>query len=152
MLNRVALIALQTIVSRQIVYIFQSWSQTLLPAVITSTLYFSIFGRVLGDRFGLVNGFSYIQYIAPGLIMMVIINSAYSRVSGSYFINKFQRVIDELLIAPISAHIILWGYVVGGLVHSLMVGMLVTAVASGFTQIAIVHILFMLLVFFLSKI
>lgn len=150
MLNKSALVALQTMVNKEVTRIFQSWSQTLLPSVITSILYFSIFGHVLGRRFGLMNGFSYAQYIAPGLIMMAVINSAYSHVSGSYFVSKFQRVVDELLIAPISGHVILWGYLLGGLIHSLLVGILVTIVATVFAQVAIAHLLLMILVFVLS--
>ncbi len=150
MQNNTALIALLTIVNKEMLRIFKTWSQTLLPPVITAILYFSIFGQVLGTRFGLINGFSYAQYIAPGLIMMAIINVAYSSVSGSYFISKFQRVIDELLIAPISVNIILCGYILGGLIHSFIVGLLVTMVAAIFTHLAVVHMLFMVAIFFLS--
>lgn len=152
MLGKVAVVALKTIISREVVRVLRLWSQTLLPSVITSILYFVIFGHVLGSRFGSSNGFSYSQYIAPGLIMMAVINMAYANVSSSYFTSKFQRVIDELLVAPISVHVILWGYIGGGLIRGFMVGILVTAVAAVFANIAVVHIAFMILVLFLSSI
>jgi len=150
MLNKVSLIALRTIVAKEVEFIFNSWSQTLLPAVTTSMLYFLVFGNILGNRFGLMHGVSYAQYVAPGLIMMVVINNAYGQVSGNYFVYKFQRVVDELLIAPISVHIILWGYVLGGIIRSFLTGILVTAVAMAFTHVVMQHVFFILGMFFLS--
>ena len=150
MIDKVAFVALLTIVRKEILRIAQSWAQTLLPPVITSALYFGIFGYILGNRFGVISGFDYIQYIAPGLIMIAIINIAYSSVSGSYFISKFQRAADELIIAPITADIVLWGHILGGLTHSFVVGILVLIITFLFVHMAIAHVFFMLLIFFLS--
>lgn len=111
------------------------WVQTLVPPVITTSLYFIIFGNLIGGRIGEMEGFSYMEFIVPGLIMMSVITSSYSNVSSSFFSQKFQKNIEELLIAPVPTHVIMWGFVVGGLGRSILVGTLVTIISLFFVPL-----------------
>ena len=113
------------------------WIQTLVPPVITTSLYFIIFGNLIGRRIGEVGGFSYMEFIVPGLIMMSVITSSYSNVSSSFFSQKFQKNIEELLIAPVPSHIIIWGFVIGGLGRSILVGTLVTIISLFFVPLQV---------------
>lgn len=113
--------------------------QTILPSVVNMTLYFLIFGNFIGSRIESMGGFSYIQYIAPGIIMMSIINNAYANVVSSFFGAKFQRHIEEMLVAPIPNIIILSGYVSGGFARGIIVGLVVTIVAMFFTHLQVAH-------------
>ena len=113
------------------------WVQTLVPPVITTSLYFVIFGNLIGGRIGEMAGFTYMEFIVPGLIMMSIITSAYSNVASSFFSQKFQKNIEELLIAPVPTHIIIWGFVTGGLGRSILVGTLVTLISLFFVPLAV---------------
>lgn len=133
-------VALQTIVRREIRRFTRIWPQTLLPPAITMVLYFVIFGNLIGSRIGEMGGFSYMQYIVPGLIMMAVITNSYSNVVSSFFSTKFQRSIEELLVSPVSPHIILIGFVTGGMCRGLMVGAIVTALSLFFTQLQVHHI------------
>ncbi|HAQ1137478.1 TPA: ABC transporter permease, partial [Enterococcus faecium] len=90
------------------------WVQTLVPPVITTSLYFVIFGKMIGGRIGDMGGFSYMEFIVPGLIMMSAITSSYANVSSSFFSQKFQKNIEEILVAPVPTHVIIWGFVIGG--------------------------------------
>ena len=108
------------------------WVQTLVPPVITTSLYFIIFGKMIGSRIGEMGGFSYMEFIVPGLIMMSTITSSYSNVSSSFFSQKFQKNIEELLVAPVPTHVIIWGFVFGGLGRSILVGTLVTIISLFF--------------------
>lgn len=111
---RQQLIAFYTLVRHEWVRMFRIASQVFLPAVTTTSLYFLIFGTVLGKRVGLIHGVPYSLFIAPGLIMMTVITNAYSNVSGSLFAARFQRSIEELLVSPLSNGLLLSGYVLGG--------------------------------------
>ncbi|MFO8069190.1 MAG: ABC transporter permease [Alkalibacterium sp.] len=111
------------------------WIQTLVPPVITTSLYFVIFGNLIGERIGQMEGFSYMEFIVPGLIMMSVITSSYSNVSSSFFSQKFQKNIEELLIAPVPTHIIMWGFVIGGMGRSILVGTLVTIISLFFVPL-----------------
>ncbi|MBC1373566.1 ABC transporter permease [Listeria booriae] len=111
------------------------WVQTLVPPVITTMLYFVIFGNLIGSRIGQVGGFSYMEFIVPGLIMMSVITSSYSNVASSFFSQKFQKNIEELLIAPVPTHVIIWGFVIGGLGRGVLVGALVTVVSLFFVPL-----------------
>ena len=111
------------------------WIQTLVPPVITTSLYFVIFGNLIGERIGQMEGFSYMEFIVPGLIMMSVITSSYSNVSSSFFSQKFQKNIEELLIAPVPTHIIMWGFVIGGIGRSILVGTLVTMISLFFVPL-----------------
>ncbi|OJG32549.1 inner membrane transport permease yadH [Enterococcus casseliflavus] len=109
--------------------------QTLVPPVITTSLYFIIFGKMIGSRIGEMGGFSYMEFIVPGLIMMSTITSSYSNVSSSFFSQKFQKNIEELLVAPVPTHVIIWGFVFGGLGRSILVGTLVTIISLFFVPL-----------------
>lgn len=137
---QMAWVAFYTIVHREIRRFLRIWTQTLLPAVITVTLYFIIFGSLIGSQLKGIKGFSYMEYIAPGLVMMTVINNAYSNVVGSFFGAKFQRFIEEILVAPVPDFLILAGYVVGGVARGLMVALAVLLIALFFTKLGVVHI------------
>lgn len=111
------------------------WIQTLVPPVITTSLYFVIFGKMIGGRIGDMGGFSYMEFIVPGLIMMSVITSSYTNVSSSFFSQKFQKNIEEILVAPVPTHIIIWGFVMGGLGRSILVGSLVTIISLFFVPL-----------------
>ena len=104
-------VALKSIWAKEIHRFMRIWVQTLVPPVITMTLYFIIFGNLIGSRIGDMHGFSYMQFIVPGLIMMSVITNAYANVASSFFGAKFQRNIEELLVAPVPTHVIIAGYV-----------------------------------------
>lgn len=111
------------------------WVQTLVPPVITTSLYFVIFGNLIGGRIGDMAGFSYMEFIVPGLIMMSAITSSYANVSSSFFSQKLQKNIEEILVAPVPTHIIIWGFVIGGVGRSVMVGTLVTIISLFFVPL-----------------
>lgn len=143
-------IAFQTIVTKEILRFFRVWTQTMLPSAITMILYFVIFGRLMGARIGTLQGFTYVQYIAPGLIMMAVITNAYSNVTSSFFLAKFQRSIEELLVSPTPNYLILAGFVTGAVIRGLMVGLVVTFISIFFAKFTVHHIGLTALVVFLS--
>src|SRR5690606_31552364 len=126
------------------------WPQTLLPPAITMVLYFVIFGTLIGSRIGDMGGFSYMDYIVPGLIMMSVITNSYSNVVASFFSSQFQRSIEELLVSPVSPHVILLGFVAGGVVRGLLVALIVSLLSLLFTQLQVHHLGITLLVVFLT--
>ncbi len=128
------------------------WVQTILPPAISMALYFVIFGSLIGPRIGTMNGFDYIDYIAPGIIMMSIINNAYGNVVSSFFGAKFQRHIEEMLVAPIPNFVILAGYVTGGVVRGFLVGAVVAIVALFFTDLKLHSLSIMIVVVFMTSI
>ncbi len=132
-------VAYKTILRREIIRILRIWTQTLLPPAITMTLYFVIFGSLIGGRIGEMDGHSYMDFIAPGIIMMSVITNAYGNVVSSFFSAKYQRHIEEILIAPVSNWVVLAGYISGGLFRGLAVGAIVTVVALFFSDIHIAH-------------
>lgn len=132
-------IAFCTLLRKEIRRFLRIWPQTLLPPAITMTLYFMIFGQIIGNRIGEMAGLSYIQFIIPGLIMMSIITNSYSNVCSSFFSAKFQRSIEELIVSPMSNHVILLGYTIGGVARGLSVGLVVTLMSLFFTDINIHH-------------
>ncbi|PHS14808.1 MAG: ABC transporter permease [Kangiella sp.] len=140
-----AFTALKSIINKEITRYFRIWIQTLLPPAITTSLYFVIFGKLIGSRVGLMDGVSYMEYITPGLIMMAVITNSYSNVASSFFSAKFQRNIEELLVSPVPTLYILLGYVLGGVSRGLFIGIIVTIVASQFVDL---HIQNYALVFF----
>jgi ABC-2 type transport system permease protein len=145
-------IALYTIVYREVIRFFRIWTQTLVPPVITMSLYFIIFGNLIGSRIGQMGGFQYIEYIVPGLIMMSVITNAYANVVSSFFSSKFQRNLEELLVSPTSNVVIIWGYVLGGVARGMVVGILVTLTSLFFTKLTVIHIGLTILVGFLTAI
>lgn len=140
------LIALYTLVRRELVRMFRIASQVFLPPVITTSLYFIIFGSLIGSRIGSVEGVSYSMFIAPGLIMMSVIVNSYGNVSTSLFSVRFQRSIDEMLISPMRNELLLSGYIIGGILRGVIVAFLVFLVASFFTSLKFDHLPMTLLV------
>ncbi|MFA6986360.1 MAG: ABC transporter permease [Arenimonas sp.] len=133
------LTALKTIARREIARILRIWGQTLVPPAITMTLYFLIFGSLIGARIGEMGGFSYMDFIVPGLVMMSVIQNAYGNISSSFFGAKFGRHVEELLVSPMPNWVILGGYVAGGVLRGLMVGVIVLVIAMFFTQVRVPH-------------
>lgn len=152
MKNSFNYIAFYTILRKEIVRFMRIWMQTILPSVVTTGLYFMIFGKLIGQRVGEMGGFSYSEYIAPGLIMLSVITNTYANVSSSFFSNKFQKSIEEMLIAPVPNYLILWGYVAGGIARGFIVGFVVSCVALFFTQLQVAHFFVMILVVLLTSI
>ena len=132
-------VAFSTILTKEIRRFTRIWPQTLLPPAITTALYFLIFGKLIGDRIGLVNGVRYMDYIVPGIILMSVISHSYSNVVSSFYSTKFQRHIEELLVAPVPNYVILAGYVCGGIARGLLVGTVVAGISLMFTHTQIVH-------------
>lgn len=145
------LVALRTIVSKEMKRVLRIWVQTIVPPAITMTLYFIIFGNLIGKRIGTMDGFDYMQYIAPGLIMMSVITSSYGNVVSSFFGAKFGRHIEEMLVSPMSNATIILGHVAGGVLRGLLIGLLVTGVALFFTRLQISHPLIVISIVLLSS-
>ena len=133
-------IAFSTIVVKEIRRFMRIWLQTLLPPAITITLYFVIFGTLIGPRIGEMSGFSYIEFVVPGLIMMSVITNSYSNVVSSFYGTKFQRSVEELLVSPVPNYIILTGYIIGGVARGLAVGVVVTCLSLFFTKLQVSHL------------
>jgi len=135
------LISLGTLGNKEIQRVMRIWVQTLVPPAITMTLYFLIFGTLIGRRIGQMAGFDYMEYIAPGLILMSVITNSYGNVVSSFFSAKYNRHLEEMLVAPMPNWVIVVGHMVGGMVRGLLVGLVVTGIALFFTQLP-VHNLF----------
>jgi ABC-2 type transport system permease protein len=133
-------IAFKTIVIKEIFRFIRIWPQTLLPPAITTALYFLIFGKLIGDRIGTISGANYMDYIVPGIILMSVISHSYANVVSSFYSTKFQRNIEELLVAPIPNWVILSGYVSGGIIRGLLVGVVVALISMLFAEIKINHV------------
>lgn len=132
-------VGLKTIVTKEVIRVLRIWVQTIVPPAITMTLYFIIFGNLIGSRIGVMDGFDYMQYIAPGLIMMSVITNSYGNVVSSFFGAKFARHVEEMLVSPLSNATIILGHVAGGVIRGLLVGTLVTVIALFFTQLKVEH-------------
>lgn len=132
-----AWVAFNTILHKEIKRFMRIWVQTLVPPVITMSLYFVIFGKLIGSRIGEMGGFSYMQFIVPGLIMMSALTNSFANVASSFYSTKFAKNVEELLIAPVSPHIIVLGYMAGGMCRGLLVGVLVTLVSLFFVKLPI---------------
>jgi ABC-2 type transport system permease protein len=144
------MVALRTIWIKECTRFLRIWVQTLVPPAITMSLYFVIFGNLIGSRIGQMGGFSYMEFIVPGLIMMSVITSSYSNVSSSFFSAKFQNSIEELMVAPIPHWILILGYVGGGIARSLIIGVIVTVVSLFFVDIRIHNLASLILVLILT--
>ncbi|CAM0553490.1 Inner membrane transport permease YadH [Vreelandella titanicae] len=145
------LIALWTLVLKEIKRFTRIWPQTLLPPSITMAMYFIIFGNLIGSRIGDMYGFSYMDFIVPGLIMMSVITNSYSNVASSFFSNKFQRSIEEMMVSPMPNWVILAGFILGGMARGLGVGLIVTIVSLFFTRLTMEHPLLTVLVVVLTS-
>lgn len=131
---RANLIGLQTLVIKEVTRLLRIWPQTIVPPVITTTLYYVIFGKVIGSRVGEMGGVSYMEFIVPGLVMMSVINNSYSNVVSSFFSSKFQRNVEEMLISPMHNSVILLGFMAGGIVRAMMIGSIVLLVSMLFVE------------------
>jgi ABC-2 type transport system permease protein len=140
----------KTIVRKEITRILRIWGQTIVPPAITMTLYFIIFGELIGRRIGEMGGFTYMQYIVPGLVIMSVITNSYGNMVSSFFGAKFGKHIEELLISPLPNWVILAGYVTGALTRGLMVGAVVMLVSLFFTRIEVQHPLVMFTILLLT--
>ena len=145
-------IAFETIVTREVRRFSRIWLQTLVPPAITIGLYFVIFGNLVGRRIGEMGGFQYMEFIMPGLIMMSVIQNSYSNVVSSFYSQKFQKTVEELLVAPIPNYIILSGLIVGGMCRGLAVGAIVTLIALIFSDLQIEYPLITVTVILLTSI
>ena len=131
--------AFMTILVKEVRRFLRIWPQTLVPPAITIALYYVIFGSLIGSRIGPMNGFDYMQFVVPGLIMMAVITNSYANVVSSFFGAKYQHSIEELLVSPTPEWIILLGYTMGGMARGLCVGVIVTLLSLAFTRLQIVH-------------
>ena len=150
--RRLMWVGYKTIVRKEITRILRIWGQTIVPPAITMSLYFIIFGELIGRRIGDMGGFTYMQYIVPGLVIMSVITNSYGNMVSSFFGAKFGKHIEELLISPLPNWIILSGYVTGALARGLMVGAVVMCVSLFFTRIEVQHPLVMFSVLLLTAI
>ena len=132
-------VALYTIIYKEVRRFMRIWPQTLLPPAITMSLYFVIFGNLVGSRIGEMGGYSYMEFIVPGLIMMAVITNSYANVSSSFFSSKFQKSIVELIMSPVPMHAILWGHVLGGVIRGILVAIIVSAVSLFFADLYITN-------------
>ncbi len=144
--------AIRTLVRKEVVRVLRIWVQTIVPPTITMTLYFIIFGNLIGSRIGSMDGYNYMQYIAPGLIMMSVITNSYGNVVSSFFGAKFGGHVQEMIVSPMSNAAIVIGHVAGGVIRGLLVGLLVTAIALFFTKLEVQHPLVTISMVFLSSI
>ena len=129
--------AFRTLLIKEILRFARIWVQTILPPAITMALYFIIFGKLIGSQIGDIEGFRYIDFIVPGLILMSVISNSYANTVSSFYFSRWNKHIDELLIAPIPNWLILAGYVAGGVARGVIVGVVVTIVASFFSDLSI---------------
>lgn len=139
-----------TILSKEYTRFMRIWVQTILPPAITMTIYFIIFGRLVGSQIHPIQGFTYMQYIVPGLIMMSVVMNAYTNVVSSFFAARFQRSIEEILVSPLPNYLILLGFVMGGVMRGLLVGFVVTLISLFFTHLQVYHGWIVFIVVFLA--
>ena len=149
---RIYWVAFTTILIKEVRRFTRIWAQTLLPPAITMALYFVIFGNLIGSRIGEMGGFNYMQFIMPGLIMMSVITNSYSNVTSSFFSSKFQKSIEEMLVAPVPSWVILTGFVLGGVTRGLLVGLIVTILALFFTELTVHNLFVTITVVFLTAV
>ncbi len=142
-----------TILRKDVVRMMRIWSQTFLPSVVTSVLYFLVFGKVLGDKIGDINGYSYIQFVVPGLVMLAVVTNSFTNVAMTFFQAKFfSRNIDEILVSPTPPWVLIAGYVAGGSVRGVLIGTIVLIVSAFFAPLPLTHISIIVLFLLLSSI
>lgn len=149
--TRQNLVGLYTIVHKEVTRILRIWVQTLVPPAITMSLYFVIFGQLIGRRVGEMGGLDFLDFIAPGLVIMAVIQNSYGNVVSSFFGAKFARHIEEMMVSPLPNSLILLGYVAGGMTRGLLVGLLVALIASLYTSLTIAHPLIMIAVVLMTS-
>lgn len=143
-------VALQTLLYKEVLRFMRIWSQTLIPPAITMSLYFIIFGKFIGSQIQHINGYAYIQYIVPGLVMMSIMTNAYANTASSFFFTKFNKSVEEMLVSPMPNVIILLGFTLGGTLRGLLVGIIVMLIALLFTHVPVTRIDIVLIMAILS--
>ncbi len=139
-----------TIVRKEVSRFLRIWPQTLLPSVITTTLYYVVFGKFIGSQIQSVGDYTYIQFIVPGLVMMAVITNSFGNVVSSFFGAKFQKQIEELLVSPITPFLVVSGFVTGGVLRGLLTGILVLLVSLFFTHLVIYDVTLVLIFVFLT--
>jgi ABC-2 type transport system permease protein len=144
-------VAFYTILTKEFLRFIRIWVQTVLPSAVTTALYFVIFGKLIGERIGEMGGFTYIDFIVPGLVLMAVITNSYANVVSSFYSAKFQRHVEELLVSPVPDWIILAGYVAGGVARGVVVGLAVILVSLFFTDVEIHSLGVTLAVFVLTS-
>lgn len=137
-------ISYYTMIRKEFIRMIRIWSQTLLPPIVTTSLYFVVFGSFIGSQLGMIHGFSYMQFIVPGLIMMSVITSSYMNTVSTFYFAKWQRNIDEILVSPTPNWVVIAGFVSGGMLRGLLVGSLVLLVSLFFTHLVIYNIFVLL--------
>jgi ABC-2 type transport system permease protein len=150
-LNKI-LISYYTMMRREFVRIIRIWSQTLLPPVVTTSLYFIVFGTFIGSQLQPIHGYSYIQFIVPGLIMMSVITSSYMNTVSTFYFAKWMRNLDEILVSPTPDWVVIAGFVSGGILRGLLVGILVLIVSLFFTHLVIANIFVLIAAFILTSV
>lgn len=140
-------ISFYTMLRKDIVRMFRIWIQTFLPSVITSVLYFLIFGTLLGSKIGTMQGVPYMTFVVSGLVMLAIVTTSYANTSFTFFTSKFfARSIDEILVSPTPPWLVIAGFVGGGIVRGVLVGTLVLLVSLFFTGLHLAtHSVFIIL-------
>jgi ABC-2 type transport system permease protein len=147
-----ALVGYSTMVRKEFTRILRIWSQTLLPPVVTMSLYFVIFGGFVGSQVRPIEGFTYMQYIVPGLVMMSIITSSYMNTVSTFYFSKWQRVIDEILVSPMPSWAVIAGFVSGGVIRAFLTGILVLVTSLFFTHLVIFNVFILFGAAFLTSI
>ncbi len=145
-------IAYYTMLRAEFVRIIRIWSQTLLPPIVTTTLYFVVFGKFIGSQLAPIDGFEYIQFIVPGLIMMAIITSSYMNTVSTFYFAKWTRTLDEILVSPMPNWTVVVGFVSGGVLRGLLVGILVLIVSLFFTHLAVFNVVVLILAAVLTSV
>ncbi|MFO7903969.1 MAG: ABC transporter permease [Planctomycetota bacterium] len=145
-------VSLHTIMRKEMARVLRIWPQTLMPAVITMGLYLIIFGKFIGSQLSDINGFTYMEFIIPGIIMMSVITNSYSNIVSSFFGSKFQRSIEEILVSPTPSSVIIAGFVAGSVLRGLLVGFLVSLLCLLFGKVHIANLLIIFVFVILSSI
>ncbi|HYN76390.1 MAG TPA: ABC transporter permease [Lamprocystis sp. (in: g-proteobacteria)] len=145
-------VTFETILTKELLRFIRIWVQTVLPSVVTTALYFVIFGHLIGSRIGPMDGLPYLDFIVPGLVLMAVITNSYANVVASFYSSKFSRYVEELLVSPAPNWVILAGYVAGGVVRGLTVGAAVLLVAMAFTQVHFYSLTISALVLFMTAV
>ncbi|MCG6934835.1 MAG: ABC transporter permease, partial [Proteobacteria bacterium] len=144
--------AFRTLLTREFLRFIRIWLQTVVPAAVTTGLYFVIFGNLIGSQLHPIGGVSYMEYIVPGIILMSIITNAYANVVSSFYMSKFVHFVEEMLISPMPNYLILIGYVAGGVARGLVVGMVVTVVAMFFAPLGVYNAAILIAVVLLTAV
>lgn len=144
-------ISYMTIVRKEVQRFLRVWRQTIVPPVITTTLYYVIFGQFIGSRVGDIGGMTYMEFIVPGLVMMSLIMNSFSHVVSSFYMAKFQKTIEEILVSPTPYWVVIAGFITGGLIRGMVTGAIVLGVAFFFTHITFAHVGITLLFAFLTS-